>query len=260
MLTFAPLVERPEPDILHEASRLTRAIDHSGLPLRALGGIAVHLHAHEPLPPALTRRYEDIDLVCTRKASKETRRLLLELGYEPNERFNTINGAHRLVFYDVLNRRRLDVFVGEFRMCHAVPIADRIELEPHTVPLAELLLTKLQVVRLNEKDLKDIWSLLLEHDVGDADAETINAALIARVLAADWGFWRTSRQTVEQARERLPGSGLGEHEQGLIERRLGRLWERVEDEPKSLRWRSRAKLGERGRWYAEPEEIAHGVG
>jgi hypothetical protein len=142
-------------------------------------------------------------------------------------------------------------------MCHEIPIADRLDLEPETVPLAELLLTKLQIVNLNDKDLRDIWAILHEHEVADHDEDSVNAAYVARVLATDWGLWRTSRQTVEAARDRLEAVSLGEGERVRLQARLDRLWERVEAEPKGFRWKSRARIGDRTKWYMEPEEIAH---
>jgi hypothetical protein len=252
------LVSEIQPDVVAEARRLTDLAHERVLELRPIGGVAIALHASGGVPPALARSYGDIDLVSGRKAGRDTSRLLQESGYEPNERFNALNGSTRLVFHDRDNGRRVDVFVGEFRMCHVVPVADRLKVDRQTVPLAELLLTKLQIVQLNDKDLKDIWALLVEHDVADHDDDAINEAVVARVLAADWGFWRTSRESIDVARERLPSSGLGPDEQDAVSDRLERLWDRVEQEPKSLRWRSRAKLGERTRWYEEPEEIAHG--
>ena len=127
------------------------------------------------------------------------------------------------------------------------------------MPLAELLLTKLQIVELNHKDLLDIWAIVHEHDVAEHDDDAINAARIAELLAADWGLWRTSRQSVEEARARLSESELPENDRSLIDERLQRLWERVEAQPKGLRWRGRAKVGDRAKWYEEPEEIGHAV-
>jgi len=227
------------------------------LTLRVLGGVAVQLHAEGSVHPALVRGYRDVDLVTPRKQGRAVAQLLQQLGYRPNERFNAMHGATRLVFYDVEHGRQVDVFVGEFRMCHPIPIADRLELEAETVPLAELLLTKLQIVHLNEKDLADMWAILVEHDVAEHDEEAVNGRYIARVLAADWGLWRTSRQTIESARSRLGDSALDPTERELVDDRLRRLWERIEAEPKGLRWRGRAKLGDRSQWYEEPEEIAH---
>ena len=256
-ITFAFLQSAILPDVVAEARRLADHAGERGLELRAIGGVAVALHAPGGIPPPLARTYGDIDLVSGRKSGRGAAQLLADAGYEPNERFNAMNGSTRLVFYDADNGRQVDVFVGEFRMCHVVPVAQRLHVDPTTVPLAELLLTKLQIVQLNEKDLKDIWALVLEHEVADHDDDTINDGVVARVLAGDWGFWRTSRESVEVARERLGDSGLDSEQRQVIDDRLRRLWERVEQEPKSLRWRSRAKIGDRSRWYEQPEEVAH---
>ena len=247
----------PEADIVAEARRLIGEAEGRGVPVRTIGGVAVSLHAADGVHPALRRTYRDIDLVTSRKSGRETLKLLTDLGYEPNERFNALNGSRRLVVYDVGNGRQLDVFVGEFEMCHRLPITDRLHLDTHTVPLAELLLTKLQVVQVNDKDVKDICAILIEHDITDGDEDSVNGGHVARLLGADWGLWRTSKGTIETTRQLLPSLGLADEEQGLIIRRLDDLWERVEREPKSLRWKGRAKLGERAVWYQQPEEIAH---
>jgi hypothetical protein len=244
-------------DIVTEALRVTDGALAADVKLRVLGGVAVGLHTPEGVHPALARPYRDIDLVTTGKQSKAAVRLLRELGYVPNDRFNTMNGATRLVFYDLEHERQVDVFVGTFNMCHELPIAARLDLDDRTVPLAELLLTKLQIVLLNEKDLQDIWAILFAHDVAEHDDDAVNAAYIARLLARDWGLWRTSRQTVEAARARLAQSRLSDDGRALVDSRLARLWERVEAEPKGLRWRSRARIGDRAKWYDEPEEIEH---
>jgi hypothetical protein len=252
-LRVAPI----RPDIVDEARRVVGSAQAEQVTLRVLGGVAVQLHAGDGVHPELARSYRDIDLVATRKQGRAAAQILRQLGYQPNERFNAINGATRLVFYDVEHRRQVDVFVGEFRMCHSIPIADRLYLEHETVPLAELLLTKLQIVHLNEKDLRDVWAILHEHEVAEHDEEAVNAGHIARLLAADWGLWRTSRQSIESARAHLADTALEGADRALLDDRLGRLWQRVEEEPKSLRWRGRAKLGDRSQWYEEPEEIAH---
>jgi hypothetical protein len=255
-ITFARMTR---PDILEEARRVVDGARAANVTVRVLGGVAISLHASGSLHPALTRHYRDIDLVTTRKLGRPTATLLTGLGYTANERFNLMNGSTRLVFYDLANERQLDVFVGEFRMCHQIPIADRLELEDTTVPLAELLLTKLQIVQLNDKDVIDIWAIVHEHDIAEHDDDAINAARIAELLSADWGLWRTSRQSVETARARLSESDLPVGDQSLIDDRLQRLWRRVETQPKGLRWRSRAKVGDRAKWYEEPEEIGHAV-
>jgi hypothetical protein len=245
------------PDIVEEAARVLDEARARDVLVRALGGVAVQLHATNAVHPAFRRPCGDIDLVTTGKAGRRVAGFIVEMGYTPNDRFNAMNGQSRLVFYDDEYGRQLDVFVGDFTMCHRLPLAARLDLEERTVPLAELLLTKLQVVRLNEKDLKDLWAIVDDHEVGENDEETVNAAYIARLLAADWGLWRTTKETTATARQRLLDFPVDEERRARIVGQLGRLWERIEAEPKSLRWRARARIGDRTRWYQEPEEVEH---
>jgi hypothetical protein len=257
MLLSAPMIDGTQQEVEAEARRLAAGIQETGLPLRLLGGLAIRLHASGNIHSALARSYADIDLVCTRKARRDASRFLVTAGYEGNERFNAMNGSERMIFYDRPNTRHVDVFVGGFRMCHALPLADRLDRDSPTLPLAELLLTKLQIVRLNTKDANDIVALLLDHDVSEDDDEAVNAAYVAHLLAGDWGLWRTSRGSLERTREAVAQSGLDAEEQARVQDRVERLWERVEREPKGLRWRSRARIGDSKRWYDEPDEIGH---
>ncbi|MBS1882836.1 MAG: hypothetical protein JSS97_07765 [Actinobacteria bacterium] len=219
--------------------------------------MAIALHGHGGLPPSLRRRYGDIDLVAPRGVAPGAGELMRDLGYQANDRFNALNGGTRLVFYDLEHERHLDVFVGEFRMCHEIPLTRRLELERQTAPLAELLLTKLQVVEANRKDLGDATALLLEHEVGDGDAETINGPYLGSLLGADWGLWRTATGTLATVEAELGGWQLEEARRRTVSGRIEDLRGAIEAAPKSLRWRTRAKVGERVRWYEMPEEIDH---
>lgn len=249
-------VTQIQPEILDEAKRVIAATTEAGLSVRLIGGVAIRLHALSGLPSALERSYQDIDLVTAPKAGRRTVQLLERLGYEPNERFNALN-ASRAVVYGVEHQRQVDIFIGEFRMCHTIELASRLEADSPTIPLAELLLTKLQIVSLNRKDLVDIAAILYVHDVGDHDKDTVNADRIAKMMASDWGLWRTARGTVETSQARIGELGLDADGDRRVRERLTRLWHRVEEEPKTFRWRSRARIGERSRWYEEPEEVDH---
>ena len=247
--------ETPLAEIAEEAHRILDAAEREGVPLRLIGGLAVLFHA-DPLHPAFARAYKDIDLATTKGQGRKVAELMSSLGYAPAKEFNALNGNRRLLFYDVPNERQVDVFVGTFEMCHVIPISDRIALESKTIPLAELLLTKLQVVELNDKDLTDIVALLHHHDVADHDDDTVNAAFVARLAAEDWGLWRTTKMNVERVRERARAVGLSDDEYRTVMERLDVLWERIESEPKSRGWRLRDRVGDRKRWYETPDEVA----
>ena len=113
-----------------------------------------------------------------------------------------------------------------FEMCHSIPITDRIELHPSAVPLAELLLTKMQIVELNAKDQADILTILYHHDVAETDGggDVVNGARVAQLCAGDWGLWRTTLLNVERTRDALAGSSLTAEQQAVVSERLERLW------------------------------------
>jgi hypothetical protein len=242
------------PDIAEESRRVVQEAGTQGEVLRIAGSVAFRLRvgdrARLPRPPL-----QDIDLVAPSGRERRTVRVLTDLGYTGERDFNARHGASRLLFWDRVRLRKLEVFLGTFVMCHALPIADRLSIEPETIPLAEMLLTKLQIVELNEKDVADMHSLLIAFDIGESDTDQINANLIATLSARDWGLHHTVSRTLGALRRDPPSYQLTESQRTLVDERIGKLQTALEAEPKSVAWRVRAKVGERMRWYEEPEEI-----
>jgi hypothetical protein len=247
-----------KPDVVEEAARLLDAAEARGLPLRVLGGVAIRMRAPSELHPALQRSYADADFLTAKDASARAQEFFREEGYEPQVAFNALHGRERLLFFDNGNDRQVDVFVGGFEMSHKVPVADRMELEPRTLPLAELLVTKLQIAELNEKDLRDALALFHGHAVNDSDGDSINAARVAKLCSTDWGLWRTLTGNLAICRGRLDRYDLSDAEKSRIAAGIDGLVDRLEREPKSRGWKLRAKIGERKRWYTTPEEVAGG--
>jgi hypothetical protein len=245
----------PLPQIIDEARRVLGAAREHDVPLRLIGGLAVKLRAGDALHPAFAREYKDIDVVTLQRSGRAVEQLLASLGYVGDREFNALNGKTRLLFFDHPNHRQLDVFVGAFEMCHRIPITDRILREETTIPLAELLLSKLQIVKINEKDMRDTVALLHHHEIGDEDGATINASYIAELCSADWGLWRTCTLNLERVRTEAEAYELDEHERAAVKARIDLLLARIHNHPKSTRWKLREKVGERKRWYLDPEEV-----
>ena len=124
-----------------------------------------------------------------------------------------MHGARRLLFYDEPNRRQVDVFVGTFEMCHTLPVADRLDVEPLTLPAADLLMTKLQIVRLNEKDRNDAYALLLALEVGVERRRSHQRDLGGAPVRARLGLYRTLQLNLERLREGLRREPVGDGEQ-----------------------------------------------
>ncbi|MGH3005616.1 MAG: hypothetical protein ACRDOS_06905 [Gaiellaceae bacterium] len=247
-----------EADVVAEGERLLERAGEEGVVLRLLGGVAIRLRAEGGLLPVFERRYADLDFATTRADAGGVARFLRAEGYEPHVAFNALHGNQRLLFFDEPHDRQVDVFVGAFRMSHAIPLDARLGLEPGTLPLAELLLTKLQIAELNEKDVRDALALLHGHPVDEEDGASVNAARIAELCAADWGLWRTFTGNLATCREHLARYDLPAEEGYKVAARIDAVAERIEREPKSRAWRLRARVGERKRWYETPEEVAGG--
>jgi hypothetical protein len=249
----------PLEDITAEARRLLDAATAVQVTLRLLGGLAVAFRVPQGTSPLFSRAYRDIDFMAPKGTSgRQIAALLVDAGYTPHEQFNAINGHRRLIFHDPPNQRQIDIFIGAFAMCHEIPIGERLALEPDTIPLAELLLTKLQVMQINDKDLSDILALIYHNRLGDDDGrEIINTRRIAALCAAEWGLWRTVTANLERADAALshPGLGLVDTDRQVLAHRLQSLRARVDAEPKSRKWKLRARVGDRVRWYEDVEEV-----
>jgi hypothetical protein len=245
----------PLADPVAEARRLISAAAAQGLLLRALGGVAVYLLAPEG-KPRLPRRVKDLDLAVPRGDGRPAARLLEQAGYAGEEMFNALHGRRRLLFLDPGNGRHVDVFVGEFSMCHEIPLTGRLERAPLTVPPEELLLSKLQIVEATANDDSDLYSILLHCEVGVSAG--IDGPFVAGLCAQDWGLWRTCVASLDRLRANLESSPLDPGEASLVESRLGELRGHIDAAPKTARWRLRSRVGDKVRWYQQPEEEGPG--
>lgn len=244
-------------DPVEETRRILDGAQVAGIPVRAIGGIGVALRAPSIRALQPPRTYHDIDLVGAAPRGP-IEALLTDQGYVPSRRFNTLNGAERLLFHDATGRR-IDVFLDTLRMCHELPFRDRLALDPWTLPLADLLLTKLQIVALTDRDAQDAAALLADHELTEDDGG-IGLRRIRAVCANHWGWWRTVDDNLRRLVERWPADAAAFSPDaraiiGTAIIRADSLRERLAIAPKSVAWQARAIVGERVRWYEEPEEI-----
>lgn len=240
-----------------EMYRLISEAQKENIFLRVIGGLAIKIHSPHSNHRALAREYPDIDFVTNKSGARKLGNFLSSMGYTSNKTFNTLSGDRRQLYYDEPRDRQIDVFIGDFTMCHKLPLADRLDVEPVTIPLCELFLSKAQIVELNRKDALDLLTLLLDHEAGDGDDETINTNLIASLCAGDWGLYTTVSMTIEKLHILLK-SGEVELEETLthtIKNRLDAIQKAIDSVPKGLAWKMRDKVGKRVRWYEEVEEV-----
>jgi hypothetical protein len=248
-------------DPVEETRRVIAAADGAGVPLRAMGGVAVALLA--PIVGRLrpARTYHDLDLVTVGGQGVRLTAVLVDLGYTPVQRFNALNGAERMLFHDP-SGRRVDVFVDTVRMCHALRLGDRLDRHPLTLAPADLLLSKLQIVERTARDEQDVLALLAALPLGDDD-DTIALPRLRTVCAADWGWWRTVDESLGSmvsawevaADDTAADTGLEPEEVRRAADRARALRTDLASAPRTMAWRLRAAIGARWRWYDLPEEV-----
>ena len=229
-------------ELIDEGMALAQAADQAGLKLRLLGGVGVVAHCPNALAGKPHREIADIDVAVSRRDARKLTAFLESRGYTGETRFNNMHGDARMIFHGP--QGKLDVFVGAFSMCHELDIDDRLALDFPALTATDLLLTKLQIVELNAKDAHDASVLLSEHELGEGDGDHIDAAYVAKLTGDDWGLWRTVSETLRKLADLHP----------QVADRTRRLGDALEAAPKTRKFKLRARVGERVRWYELPEE------
>jgi hypothetical protein len=251
----------PAADPLPEAMTLVRSASEAGYQLKILGGLGVRVLC--PDFPPRQRAGQDIDLACLGKSRRQVANHLEQAGCTPDKRFNNLNGD-RQMYFNAPSGRPIDVMVDRLAMCHTLDFRPSFSSSfgsaSATLDPADLLLSKLQIVELNAKDAHDIFHLLSGVRVGpDGTRPFIDPGRFGSVLSGDWGWWRT----VTGSLTKLPG--LLSEQPGLAPpypkydplTQAKQLLEVAETVPKGLKWKTRARVGDRVRWYELPEEVDH---
>jgi hypothetical protein len=241
-----------------EVGAIVDAADKAGLTIRVLGSIAVALHSHDSaaIIPDFERTYADIDFAAYRRDAAALANLLTGLGYIADREVYLASEGSRSIFEHPARHIHLDVFYDRLEFCHVIPLDGRLEVDRPTIPIAELLLSKLQIVKINAKDVVDIVILLLDHPLGVGDADTVDLARVGRMCADDWGLWRTLTQNLEKVRA-LAASypQLDTDQRGRVDAAVLAVKERIDAEPKSMAWRVRGRIGDRRQWWTDVDEV-----
>jgi hypothetical protein len=247
------VLQIPLDDLLEEAERLVARAQAGGVTVRLFGGAAIAVRSPSAHQDGLRRSYKDIDLAGSSRQRAAIEDMLGKSGYVADRSFNALHGHQRLIFHDLIHGRQVDVVLDRLRMCHTIDFGPRLATDTMTLPLAELLLFKLQIVEINHKDLIDTVALLGDHELADADGDCINLPRVLQLTRNDWGLYHTVELSLAKVRD-----FAGQVQATLPHRitaQVDALLDRLERQPKTSRWKLRARVGDRIPWFELPEEV-----
>jgi hypothetical protein len=242
----------------NELRRVIDASNKAGILLRVIGSLAFQIHSptYGYIQAAMGRAYTDIDFAGYKKQTKEIKVLMAGLGYQEDKEVFIVSEGDRAIYNNPTNGLHIDIFYDKLDFCHMISWEGRLEVDSPTIPLAEMLLEKMQIVKINEKDVVDTIMLLLEHNLGDTDKETINIAHVARLCANDWGLWRTTTMNLDKVKQLAYSyPQLTDEQKSRVGAQVDAILKRIDTEPKNMAWRLRARVGDRVKWYKEVDEV-----
>lgn len=244
----------PMKDMPEEGRRIVDHAREKSIQLRLMGGLAVRVHCTSSA--FCERPYSDIDLIGLSSQAARIEQVFGELGYIPDNEFNALHGGQRLKYEDHVNNRHVEVFLDKFRMDQTLDFRGRLGIDPYTISLSDLFITKIQVVKMDEKDFHDLFSLLRDHKIGADDREgVLNARYIAQLCAHDWGLYHTLLKNLDRLPKFYDHYHLDQAERESMDRKLWILRLMVLEEHKGPIWRARDRLGERLPYHEELERV-----
>jgi len=240
-------------DRITEATRIIDVARKKGAILRLIGGLAVRNHCE--IIDFCERDYGDIDLVGLKKHFKKINETFKELGYKENRNVAIATSGQQMQFYKEDLEDHVDVFLDTFRMEHDVVLKDRLTIEDYTISISDILITKLQIYTMNEKDLRDILTIVKDIPLGEEDKSgMINKRYISKLCSRDWGLYTDIISNIDKCLNLMHHYNLSLEEVEQIQNKLKKIKEMIEKESKTRRWKLRAKIGKKKAWYRVVEE------
>ena len=253
-------------EYVQAAVRIVENAKSEGIPLRVLGACAIRIQCAESrhVLDEMQRSISDLDFISYGKYEHKITPFFTKLGYkvdsEVSKYYAHLYGMLRDRFKDPNNGSTLDVFYDRLEMCHTVDLTKRLEIDFPTISLTDLLLEKMQIVQINKKDLDDMVVLLMSHPVSESDQNSVNRKYLADVLSEDWGFYYTVTTNLQKLKQYAGDYTARTGTTDSVSKKIDELLQSIEAHPKGFKWKMRAKVGNRQKWYNDVDEVSMGAG
>ncbi len=235
-----------------EWQQIMRAVASAKTILREMGALAIWLRCPQARALLLAPEKKHLEFAGHASQRDAIRRAFESVGYQTNLAPDEFRSAPRLAFTNLARGVTVEICLNTFAMYHQLDLTPY--LTPEDAPLAEtaLLLLRLQLVEMSETGLRELGALLREHEISArAEPGKIDLMQITRLCADQWGWYKTVTMNLQRI---LPFAvkSVPSGDNTIVVERAARIRQAIGDAPKSLRWQTRARLGENVRWYDVP--------
>jgi hypothetical protein len=229
-------------DRINESLRIINEGKKQGAILRMIGGLAVRAHCEDL--EFCEREYGDIDLVALGKQAVEIRSTFESLGYSEDQLVARSTDGARLLFQREDSDDHVDVFLDKLRMEHTIDLRKRLQIEKLTISVSDILITKLIIHDMNEKDFRDIFTIVKDMNLGNQDGKgVINMEYIATLCSKSWGLFQDIICNLDRCVKVLGFYGFSQSENDRIREKFVTIQRAIESKQKSLKWKLRRLLG-----------------
>ncbi len=273
--------ERPAERHMTEAMALIDEARRFGVQVRLMGGLAVRRYCTDL--GFMDREYSDVDLVGFSVQNRALHEVFTRLGYAENRLVTEATGAGQLQYVktEVLEGAgayrigaaedgraargasapdaplvdHVDLFMDVMRMDHDLDVRDRLLIDDYAISPADAFIGKLQIGRINQKDVHDVIALLKDVPLRRADEEhSICLPYLAETCAGDWGLCQDVLANIDIVLQMVDDYDLGEEDAARVRGRLTAIREAIDAEEKPVGWRLRARVGRRVAWRRSIED------
>jgi predicted regulator of Ras-like GTPase activity (Roadblock/LC7/MglB family) len=235
-----------------EWQQIMSAAAKSQTTLRVMSSLATWVccpHTRTLLTPPEKKH---LDFAARASQRNAIRRGLESLGYQTGQSFDEFRNSPRLFFTNPARGVSAEIYLDTFTMYHQLDLTPFLAQEGATLAETALLLLRLQFVEIPEPGLRELNALLRDHDLSpQAEPGKIDLTQITRLCADHWSWYKTVTMNLQRVMA-FAVQFIPPDDKTIIVERAAQIARAIEDAPKSLRWQTRARLGESIRWYDLP--------
>lgn len=254
----------PPREFLQKAIDITVAANESNLVLRLTGGLGIACALREDtslLDILFANRavlsdsvFADIDFVSTSRDARRMNDFFVDkLNFSKDRIVNALFGDVRRIYYSQDLAFHTDIFIDKLEFNHTLDVANRLSLSFPHLDVPDLLLSKLQIHFINQKDLVDIIALMCSGEI----LKESSVARILEVLSDDWGFYHDSICNLDRAMQLTDGlHGMTSFRRDAVTKAIEKLKSDIDRQPKSRAWIKRNRKGILKQWWQDVEEVA----